>query len=240
MANRIVAESAYSKLPVSSQKYLAEMIGTFALVFAGTGAIVVNDTYGSVTDVGIALTFGLIVTAMVYSIGDVSGAHINPAVTIGFWVAGRFDKKQVWPYIVSQVSGAMLASTMLRYSFPAHPSLGTTIPADSWRQAFMFEFLLTSMLMFVILRVSSGNKETGLMAGVAIGGTVALEALIGGPVSGASMNPARSLAPALLSGSHQSLWIYFVATIGGAVFAVLLNRGVGCVDQLDLARSRDE
>jgi len=212
-------------------KYLAELTGTFVLVFAGTGAIVVNDTLGSVSHVGIALTFGLVVTAMIYAIGEISGAHINPAVTIGFWVSSRLEGKQVLPYIVAQTLGAILASLTLRILFPEHASLGATLPSGLWWQSFVFEFLLTAILMFVILRVASGSKETGIMAGVAIGSTVALEAMFAGPVCGASMNPARSLAPALVSGTVQHLWIYILATVAGAVFAVGINRGVAPPDQ---------
>jgi aquaporin Z len=155
-------------------KYIAELVGTFVLVFAGTGAIVVNDTFGSITHVGVALTFGLVVIAMIYSIGEISGAHINPAVTVAFWIAGRLDRKQVLPYITAQSIGAMMASLTLKILFPLHSTLGATLPkGESW-QSFTFEFLLTAILMFVILRVASGSRETGMMAGVAIGSTVAL------------------------------------------------------------------
>ncbi len=205
-------------------KYMAELVGTFVLVFAGTGAIVVNDTYGSVTHVGIALTFGMVVMAMIYSIGEISGAHINPAVTFGFWMSRRLDGRQVLPYIVAQTLGAVLASFTLRVLFPDHANLGATLPSGSWWQSFVFEFLLTAILMFVILRVASGSKETGIMAGVAIGSTVGLEAMFAGPVCGASMNPARSLAPAIVSGTMQHLWIYILATVAGAVFAVVVIR----------------
>ncbi|HMO13136.1 MAG TPA: aquaporin [Pirellulaceae bacterium] len=207
-------------------KFVAELVGTFVLVFAGTGAIVVNDTFGSITHVGIALTFGLVVIAMIYSIGEISGAHINPAVTIGFWVAGRLSRRQVFPYILAQTIGAVLASLTLRALFPLHITLGATSPAGAWWQSFVFELLLTTILMFVILRVSSGSKETGVMAGVAIGSTVALGALFAGPVCGASMNPARSIAPAIVSGSTQHLWIYILATLAGAIFAVVIDRAV--------------
>lgn len=212
------------------RKYLAECIGAFVLVFAGTGAIVVNDTYGSVSQVGIALTFGLAVTAMVCSIGEVSGAHINPAVTIGFWLSGRFAGKSVMPYVLAQILGACLASGVLRMVFWEHATLGSTLPVGSWWQSFVFEFLLTAILMFVILRVTQGSKEAGIMAGVAIGATVGLGAMFAGPVSGASMNPARSIAPALVSGTLQHLWIYIVATVAGAVLAVGLDRSMGRVE----------
>jgi len=203
------------------KKYTAEAIGTFALVFAGTGAIVVNDVSdAAITHVGIALTFGLIVMAMIYSIGDVSGAHINPAVTISFWVARRFNGKQVVPYIVSQLLGACAASALLRAMFLDHATLGATLPAGPWLQSFIFEVVLTFMLMFVILNVSTGAKEKGIMAGAAIGSVVALEAMFAGPICGASMNPARSLAPAVVSGELAHLWIYLVAPVIGALLAV--------------------
>jgi MIP family channel proteins len=203
------------------RKLAAEMIGTFALVFAGTGAITINDvSHGAVTHVGIALTFGLIVMAMIYAVGDVSGAHLNPAVTIAFWVARRFEGRFVAPYIGSQLAGALAASVCLRFLFREHPTLGTTIPAGPWSQSFVLEFLLSALLMFVILGVSMGAKENGVMAGAAVGATVALEAMFAGPICGASMNPARSVAPALVSGQVDDLWIYLAAPTLGAAFAV--------------------
>lgn len=201
-------------------KYFAEAIGAFALVFAGTGAIVTNDiTNGAVTHVGISLTFGLIVMVMVYSIGDVSGAHINPAVTIGFYSTGRLEPMQAFFYILSQCIGAILASIILKNIFPQHPTLGATLPMDSVAQSFALELILTFLLMFVILNVSTGAMEKGIIPGVAIGGTVGLGALFAGPISGASMNPARSLAPALISGNLEHLWIYLTATVIGALLA---------------------
>jgi len=203
------------------RRYAAEVIGTFALVFAGTGAIVVNDvTDQTVTHVGIALTFGMVVMALIYALGDISGAHINPAVTIGFWTARQFDGKQVAPYIISQLLGAIAASVTLRVLFLEHDSLGATLPAGTWWQSFVLEVILTFLLMFVILNVATGAKEKGIMAGAAIGATVGLEAMFAGPICGASMNPARSIAPALVSGHLEHLWIYLVATTAGAILAV--------------------
>jgi len=204
------------------KRYFLELFGTFALVFCGAGAIVMNDASGgAVTHVGIALTFGLIVMAMIYSIGAQSGAHINPAVTIAFWASGTFDKKDVFPYVAAQITGAVLASTVLYCLFPEHATQGATLPLNSYSQAFVIEALLSFILMFVIVNVSEGSKETGKMAGIAIGGVVALEALFAGPITGASMNPARSIGPALFSGELQYLSLYSAAPIVGMLLATL-------------------
>jgi len=204
------------------KRYFLELFGTFALVFCGAGAIVMNDASGgAVTHVGIALTFGLIVMAMIYSIGTQSGAHINPAVTIAFWASGTFDKKDVFPYVAAQITGAVLASAVLYCLFPEHATQGATLPLNSYSQAFVIEVLLSFILMFVIVNVSEGSKETGKMAGIAIGGVVALEALFAGPITGASMNPARSIGPALFSGELQYLSLYSAAPIVGMLLATL-------------------
>jgi aquaporin Z len=202
------------------RKLAAEFLGTFALVFAGTGAVVIDDLRGGVTHVGVALTFGLVVLAMIYALGDVSGAHLNPAVTLGFFAARRFSGHSVAPYILSQTAGAVAASGLLRLLFPDHAELGATVPAGPAGQSFVLEVVLGWLLMFVILSVSTGAKEKGLLAGVAVGAVVTLEALFAGPVSGASMNPARSLAPALVSGKLHFLWIYLSAPVLGAALAV--------------------
>lgn len=207
--------------------YFAEAIGTFTLVFAGTGAIIVNDTSGGgITHAGIAVTFGLVVMAMIYTVGDISGAHLNPAVSIGFWLARRFPGRKLAPYILSQCAGALAASATLRLLFPQHATLGATFPSGAISQTFVLEIILAFFLMFTIINVSVGAKEKGLMAGVAIGAIVALEAMFAGLITGASMNPARSLAPAVVSGEMRTLWIYIVAPIVGAAFAVL---GCRCV-----------
>jgi aquaporin Z len=206
---------------------LAEAVGTFALVFAGTGAIVINDiTGGAVGHIGISLTFGLVILAMIYALGDISGAHFNPAVTIGFWTARRIERSTVMPYILSQCAGALLASLLLRLLFPSHESLGATQPAGPALQSFVLESILTCVLMLVILQVSRGGKETGITAGMAVGAVIALEALFAGPISGASMNPARSLAPALVSLQLAHLWIYILAPLIGAMGAVVVARGL--------------
>ena len=208
------------------KQLIAEFFGTFALVFAGTGAIVIdNVSGGSVTHVGIALTFGLIVLAMIYALGDISGAHINPAVTIGFWAARRFDTRDVLLYVGSQCAGALVASITLRLLFPTDIMLGATIPAGSSIQSFILELILSALLMFVILGVSTGAREKGITAGIAIGSVIALEAMFAGKICGASMNPARSLAPAIISGHIQHLWIYLTAPIAGAALAIAACRG---------------
>jgi len=184
-------------------------------------------TRGGVSHVGVALTFGLVVMAMIYALGDKSGAHINPAVTIAFACSRFFSWKQTTPYILSQCSGALAASYLLKWLFPASLLLGATLPVGSDGQSFVLEFILTFLLMLVILSSretvasspAQGSKEQGLFAGIAIGGVVALEALFAGPISGASMNPARSLAPAIASDHFQSLWLYLTAPVLGAVTA---------------------
>jgi aquaporin NIP len=203
------------------KKLSAEFIGTFALVFAGTGAIIVNaESGGAVSHVGVALTFGLTVLAMIYALGDVSGAHLNPAVTCGFFMARRISGSWVLPYIVSQCLGALLASGLHRVLFPAHATLGATLPSGPPFQSFTLETVLTFLLMFVILSVSVGSKEKGVLAGIAVGAVVAFEALFAGPISGASMNPARSMGPAVVAGKLDSVWIYLTAPFLGAVLSV--------------------
>jgi aquaporin NIP len=206
-------------------RFSAEFLGTFALVFAGTGAIVINDSCGGVIGhPGIALTFGLVVMAMIYTFGDVSGAHFNPAVTTAFAAAGRFPWREVPGYAAAQCLGAISASAVLRGQFPAHATLGSTQPTGTAPQSFVFELILSAILMLTILRVSTGAREKGITAGIAIGAVIALEAMFAGPVCGASMNPARSLAPAIVSGTMDSLWLYLAAPTAGALLAIPLHR----------------
>ena len=205
------------------KKYIAESVGTFGLVFCGAGAVTIDEiTGGAVTHVGIAITFGLIIMTMIYALGDISGAHFNPAVTLGFAISKSFPWKEVLPYFLSQCAGAFIASLILKLLFPAAVLLGTTLPAGSDLQSFVLEIILTFFLVFVILRVATGTKEQGMFAGLAIGGTILLDAMFGGPVSGASMNPARSLAPAIVSGNCEHLWIYLTAPFIGALIAAFI------------------
>lgn len=207
------------------RKYIAEYIGTFILVFAGTSAIVVNDlSGGGVTPAGIALVFGLAVAAMVYTIGNISGAHINPAVTVAFWYAKQFPGKYVLPYVLSQILGAVSASIFVRALFLKHNTLGATLPAGALTQSFILELFLTFVLMLAIINVAAVTKETGGMASVIIGSVVGLGAWFGGPISGASMNPARSIGPALISGHFKELWLYICAPILGAWLAIICCR----------------
>lgn len=205
------------------RRLAAEFVGTHVLVFAGTGAIIFNDiSGGAISHVGIALTFGLVVLAMVYSIGSVSGAHLNPAVTLGLWAAGKTPSRDVLPHIAAQVAGALSASALLRTLAPEHATLGATLPIGSPWQSFVLEAWMTALLLFVIFSILAADTRMRMLGGVIIGAVIALEALFGGPISGASMNPARSLAPAVMSGQIDHLWVYLTAPVLGGLIAVPL------------------
>jgi aquaporin NIP len=206
--------------PALPRRCAAELIGTFILIVCGCGAVVVNDATHAVTHPGVALTWGLVVLALIYALGDVSGCHINPAVTLGFAAAGRFPWKEVGPYLVAQVVGAVVAACFLKMVFPASSTLGATQPAGDVWQSFALELFLTWFLMLAVLAVSTGAKEKGITAGIAVGAIIGLEAMFAGPICGASMNPARSLAPAVVSGRVEHLWIYLLAPTAGALLAV--------------------
>ena len=217
------------------KNYISEFIGTFAMIFCGTGAMTINEvTGGDVTHVGIGITWGLIVMAMIYAFGEISGAHFNPAVSIAFAYAKKFSWKEVPKYIFFQVAGAFAASLLLMWLFPKSELLGATIPSVDIGRAFVLELLLTFFLMVVIINVSTGSKEVGMMAGIAIGSVVLLEALFAGPITNASMNPARSLAPNIVSGNIKGLWLYILAPIIGALLAVVSCKFVkheNCCDE---------
>ena len=214
------------------KKYISEFIGTFSMVFCGTGAMTINEvTGGDVTHVGIAITWGFIVMAMIYTFGDISGAHFNPAVSIAFAYAKKFSWKEVPKYIIAQVLGAAFASLLLWFLFPTSEFYGATIPTTDALRAFVLELLLAFFLMLTIINVSTGSKEVGVIAGIAIGGVVLLEAMFAGPITKASMNPVRSLAPALVSGHFEHLWLYLIAPVLGAILAVMtckLVKGKNC------------
>ena len=211
------------------QSLIAEFLGTYILVFAGTGAMAIGAITGEPGHVGIALTFGFVIVALIYSFAHISGAHFNPAVSIAFSVMGEFDRAKVLPYIAAQTAGAILASYTLYILLSENIDtmaqaayLGATLPRGSIGQAFGFELMLTFILMLVISASAVHGKAIKDFAGIAIGFTVGLEAMFAGPITGASMNPARSIGPALVSGNLESLWLYIVATVLGAVLAALV------------------
>ncbi|MDQ6598037.1 aquaporin [Bacillus salipaludis] len=206
------------------KKLISEFLGTYFLVFAGTGAVVIDDITKSLTHVGVALTFGLVVMALIFAFGHLSGAHFNPAVTIGFLIHGDINKREAINYIIVQIIAGIAASATLLGLFGNVASLGTTLPRGSWGQSFILEFILTFFLMMVIFGSAVHGKAVKSFAGIAIGATVGLEAMFAGPICGASMNPARSIGPAIVSGATQHLWVYIVATILGASIAAFIYK----------------
>lgn len=218
------------------KREIGELFGTFAMVFCGCGAMTINEiTGGDISHVGVAITWGLIVMAMIYAFGEISGAHFNPAVTVAFAVAKKFSWKRIPSYLLFQTIGAFLAIGLLWFLFPESESFGHTYPRDGFLpyKAFVLEFILTYFLMLVIINVSTGSKEIGTMAAIAVGAVILLEAMFAGPMTKASMNPIRSLAPAVISGNLQHLWLYLTAPFAGAIFAVLsckLVKGDNCCD----------
>jgi MIP family channel proteins len=205
---------------------LSEMLGTAVLLIFGTGAAVVDAQTHALGHGGVAAAFGLVVFSLIQSLGEVSGAHLNPAVTVGFWAMGRFERRRVLPYVLAQLVGAALGSTLVKLVAEPGSDLGATLPAHGPWQALGIETFLTFWLMLVILRVTAGSKEAGVLAGLAISVTVGLEALVAGPLTGASMNPARSLGPALLSGIWTDWWVYVLGPVAGALLAVAVARGL--------------
>jgi aquaporin NIP len=205
-----------TSLPPLGRCLAAESIGTFALVFVGCGAIMADAEEGRLGQVGIALAFGLVIMAMVYAVGHLSGAHLNPAVSAAFALTRHFPWPRTVAYWVAQLAGAVLAAVLLRASLGDVANVGSTLPAGSDGQSFLWEAVLTFLLMFVIVAVATDARAVGEAAAIAIGGTIAFASLAGGPVSGASLNPARSLGPALVSGTTDALWIYLSAPFVGA------------------------
>lgn len=208
-------------------KLAAEGVGTFALVFAGTGAVVIDAaTGGGVGHVGIGLTFGLVIMVMTYAVGHVSGAHFNPAVTLAFAVGRHFPWALVPRYWAAQLLGGVAASLLLRGMFGTTAQLGATLPVGSAQRSFLLEAVLTFLLMFVVTSVATDVRAVGQAAAIAIGGTIGLEALFAGPISGASMNPARSLAPALVAWTWADQWLYVAGPMLGAVAGALAYQAV--------------
>lgn len=215
------------------KKTMAEFIGTFALVFAGCGAIMVHSLHPESLPVHmVPVVFGLVIAAMIYAVGHISGAHFNPAVTFAFTLVGRFGWREVFPYWLAQFLGGIAAMALLTATLPQTEALGVTVPTVGFWQAAIWEAILTFFLMFVIISVATDSRAVGIMAGAAIGATVMLDAFIGGAITGASMNPARSLAPAVFAGQAEALWIYFLAPAFGAGLAAFTYEKIRCEDTL--------
>jgi aquaporin NIP len=204
-----------------ARRLVAEFVGTFTLVFAGCGAIMVDAKTHALGHVGVAFSFGLVIMVMIYAVGHISGAHFNPAVTFAFSLSRHFPWSRAFGYWAAQIAGALAAAALLRGSLGNIANVGATLPAGSQGQSFLWELVLTFFLMFVIMAVATDTRAVGEAAAIAIGGTVGLDAMFGGPISGASMNPARSIGPALIGGDLHTLWLYILAPIAGASIAAL-------------------
>lgn len=218
-------------------KYMAEAVGTYAMVFFGCGGIMVMERFaGSIPASAIPLIFGVVVAAMIYTVGHISGAHFNPAVTLAFALARHFPARQVVPYWLAQCVGAIAAISILYFILPQGKYYGATMPAINTGMAFVWEIILSFFLMFVIIAVATDTRAEGVMAGIAIGAIVAVCAYVGGPITGASMNPARSLAPALFQGTTDTLWIYCIAPFFGAALGAILYQKIRCDAQAASAK----
>jgi aquaporin NIP len=202
--------------PPIARALVAEAIGTFALVFAGCGAIMVNAKTGQLGHIGVAFSFGLVIMFGIYAVGHISGAHFNAAVTFAFALTRHFPWPRAAAYWAAQLVGAVVAAALLRASLGNIANVGATYPSGSDGQSFLWEFVMSFFLMFVVLAVATDTRAVGEAAAIAIGGTIGLDAMFGGPISGASMNPIRSLAPGLVSGDLHSVWIYLTAPVVGA------------------------
>ena len=203
------------------RRLTAELVGTFALVFAGCSAVMVEAKTGALGHVGVAITFGLVIMLMIYPVGHVSGAHLNPAVSLAFALSRHFPWTNLFGYWAAQLGGALAAAAILRGSLGNIAHVGATLPSGSERQSFLWELVPTFFLMFVIMAVATDTRAVGEAAAIAIGGTVGLDAMFGGPISGASMNPARSIGPAFVSGDLHAFWIYVLAPIAGAALGAV-------------------
>jgi len=217
----IIAAAVASTTVDIARRTAAEAVGTFALVFAGAGAIMVDAKTGDLGHAGVAIAFGLVIMVMVYAVGHVSGAHLNPAVSLAFALTRHFPWPRLAAYWAAQVAGAVAAAALLRGSLGDVANVGATLPSGSDRQSFLWEVVLTFFLMFVIVAVATDTRAVGEAAAIAIGATVGLDAMVGGPISGASMNPARSLGPALVATDLDALWIYLTAPFLGAALGAL-------------------
>jgi len=207
--------------PALPRALVAEAIGTFALVFAGAGAVMVDAKTHALGHIGVAITFGLVIMVMIYAVGHVSGAHFNGAVTFAFALTRHFPWHRAVAYWAAQLVGAVTAAALLRGSLGNIAHIGATLPSGSEAQSFLWELVMSFFLMFVVMAVATDTRAVGEAAAIAIGGTIGLDAMFGGPISGASMNPIRSLGPALVAGEMHALWLYILAPLAGTSLGAL-------------------